>query len=90
MCPSTSKRSVCAIFFLSVKGRVKVTETVHPEVVGVAGTFGHWAKGLPIAKGKGVHFNRLIPNSLERMDMMNSAVDCCVKVKVSKVNGAPK
>jgi len=73
-----------------VEGIVKVTNCVHPEVVGVAGIFGHWAKGLPIAKGRGVHFNRLIPNTLERMDMLSSAVDCCVKVKVSKVNGEQK
>ena len=74
----------------SVEGLVKVTDCVHPEVVGIAGAFGHWAKGLPTARGKGVHFNRLLPNTLERMDMLTSAVDCCVKVKVIKVNGEKK
>jgi len=69
-----------------VKGRVRLTESVHPEVLGIAGIFGHWAKGLPIAKGKGVHFNTLIMDDLEHMDMLCAAVDTCVKVKVSKVS----
>ena len=69
-----------------VEGEAKVTECVHPEVVGIGGTFGHWAKGLPVAKGKGVHFNTLIPINLECIDKVSAAVDCCVKVKVSKVS----
>ena len=69
-----------------MKGRVKVTETVHPEVIGVAGPFGHWAKGLPTAKGKGIHFNTLLTASLERIDMLSGAVDAGVKVKVFKVS----
>jgi molybdopterin-containing oxidoreductase family molybdopterin binding subunit len=73
-----------------VEGRVKVTETVHPEVVGVAGCFGHWAKALPVAKGKGVHYNSLVTASLERIDMMSGAVDCCIKVKVSKIGEVKK
>ncbi len=73
-----------------VEGVVKVTECVHPEVVGLAGTFGHLAKGIPITKRKGVHFNSLIPLSLENTDMVSTSVDCCVKVKVSKVSEAQK
>ena len=68
-----------------MQGRAKVTEGVHPEVVGIAGTFGHWAKGLPTAKGKGVHFNTLISADIEHIDMLSSAVDTCVKVKVTKI-----
>ena len=69
-----------------VEGIAKVTDCVHPEVVGIAGCFGHWAKGLPVAKGKGVHYNSLIPTGLDRIDMVSAAVDCCVKVKISKVS----
>jgi anaerobic selenocysteine-containing dehydrogenase len=69
-----------------VEGMAKVTACVHPEVVGIGGAFGgRWARGLPVARGNGVHYNRLIPLSLERMDVVTAAVDCCVKVKVSKV-----
>ncbi len=69
-----------------VEGRAKVSEGIHPEALGIAGIFGHWAKGLPVAKGKGVHFNTLITLDLEHIDMLSAAVDVCVKVKVSKVS----
>ncbi|MBI2860911.1 MAG: molybdopterin-dependent oxidoreductase [Chloroflexi bacterium] len=73
---------------LNVEGVVKVTETVHPEVAGIAGTFGHWARHMPTAKGKGVHYNRLIPIELEGIDMLSSAVDCCIRVKVTRTGEA--
>ena len=70
----------------STKGVVKITDRVHPEVLGISGSFGgHWAKGLPTARGKGVHYNSLIAHGLERMDMISSAIDCCVKVKISQI-----
>lgn len=67
-----------------VKGKAKVTEGIHPEVLGIAGTFGHWAKGLPNAKGKGAHFNTLVYSSTERIDTVSCALDACVKVRVYK------
>jgi thiosulfate reductase/polysulfide reductase chain A len=69
-----------------VEGRAKITEAIHPEVVGIVGTFGHWAKDQPVARGKGVHFNTLYHHSLERQDMMSGAVDSCVRVKISRVS----
>ena len=68
-----------------VKGEAKLTECIHPEVVGIAGVFGSWAKGKPVAKGKGVHFNSLLPISRERIDPVSSGVDSCIRVKVSPV-----
>jgi molybdopterin-containing oxidoreductase family molybdopterin binding subunit len=67
-----------------VKGQAKLTECIHPEVVGIAGVFGSWAKGKPVAKGKGVHFNTLLPISLERVDPVSTGVDSCIRVKVSR------
>lgn len=67
-----------------VKGKAKVTECIHPEVVGIAGTFGSWAKGKPIALGKGVHHNSLIPLNLERIEGVTAAVDDCIEVKIYK------
>ncbi|MEN8161200.1 MAG: molybdopterin-dependent oxidoreductase, partial [Myxococcota bacterium] len=34
-----------------VEGRARLTEGVHPEVVAIANNGGHWAKGMPFAKG---------------------------------------
>jgi len=67
-----------------IKGRVRITEGIHPEVVGIGGHFGHWAARLTSGKGKGVHFNTLYMADLERMDMVGGALDACVKVKISK------
>ena len=67
-----------------VKGEVKLTECIHPEVVGIAGVFGSWATGKPIAKGKGVHFNSLLPISVDRIDPVSAGGDSCIRVKVSR------
>ena len=66
-----------------VKGRATLTECIHPEVVGIAGAFGHWADGMPLAKGKGTHFNSLLSTAdFNRIDMLACHPDHCVKVKV--------
>ena len=71
-----------------VQGRIKVTGGVHPKVVGIAGCFGHWADGLPVAKDKGIHFQRLFPtdfdNLWERIDTVGHTIDCSFKVKIFK------
>lgn len=67
-----------------VKGKARVTELIHPEVVGIAGTFGLWSDGRPVSKGKGVHFNRLVPLSVKQLDSMTLGPDGCVRVKVYK------
>jgi molybdopterin-containing oxidoreductase family molybdopterin binding subunit len=67
-----------------VTGEAKVTECIHPEVVGIAGVFGSWAEGKPVAKGKGVHFNSLLPLNMSRIDPISSGVDSCIRVNVYK------
>jgi len=67
-----------------VVGTVKVTEGVHPEVVGIAGGFGALSKGRPIARGMGVHFNTLLPIDSARTDPISGGLDSCVRVTVSK------
>jgi anaerobic selenocysteine-containing dehydrogenase len=63
--------------------KVKLTQCIHPEVVGIAGHFGHWSPGMPIAQGKGVNFNSLLPTDLEHIDKISTALDHCVPVKFS-------
>ncbi len=65
-----------------VIGTAKVTECIHPEVVGMSSHFGSLAKGKPVAYGKGVNFNKLLPFD---MDPVSTGLDACVKVKVYKV-----
>ncbi len=66
-----------------VKGICRVTQAIHPACVGIAGTFGHWAKKMPTAKDKGAHYNSLLPEvQLDRIDTLNGGIDQCVRVKV--------
>jgi anaerobic selenocysteine-containing dehydrogenase len=67
-----------------VKATAKLTQCIHPQVVGIGGHFGHSSPGMPIAKGKGVSFNSLLPTDLEHIDMISTALDHCVQVRVYK------
>ncbi|MBI2873484.1 MAG: molybdopterin-dependent oxidoreductase [Firmicutes bacterium] len=68
-----------------VHGRLSTTEGIHPEVLAVMGSQGHWAAGQPVAKGKGINFNTLIHQDVRRVDTLSGALDSCVKVRVAKV-----
>ena len=66
-----------------VKGRVRLTEAIHPEALGIAACAGHWGDGMPIAKGKGVFFNELLELDREHASPINLNLDLCVRVKVT-------
>ncbi|MBI2848893.1 MAG: molybdopterin-dependent oxidoreductase [Chloroflexi bacterium] len=70
------------VYGYKVKGKLKVTECIHPEVIAMAGTFGAWARGKPIAKGKGINFNTLLTHDVDYVDMTSTAIDSCIKVKI--------
>ncbi|MBI2916714.1 MAG: molybdopterin-dependent oxidoreductase [Chloroflexi bacterium] len=65
-----------------VTAEAKLSQCIHPEVLGIAGCFGHWAKGLPVAQGKGPHFGTLVPFGLDHMDFVSNRIDSCARVKV--------
>ncbi len=67
-----------------VRVKAKLTQCIHPQVVGVGGHFGHWSAGMPIARGKGINFNSLLPTDLEHIDKISSALDHCVQVRLYK------
>ncbi|OGA27713.1 MAG: molybdenum enzyme, large subunit,related to phenylacetyl-CoA: acceptor oxidoreductase [Betaproteobacteria bacterium RIFCSPLOWO2_02_FULL_65_24] len=66
-----------------VKGRVKLTQAIHPEGLGIAACAGHWGDGMPVAKGKGVFFNELLEIDWEHCSPINLSLDLCVRVKVT-------
>ena len=68
-----------------VTGTLKLRKGQHPEVVGIMGTAGHWAKGQPIARGKGTNFNTLMEARLEECDPVTLNLELCLKVKVKKM-----
>ena len=70
-----------------VKGRVKLTQGIHPEGLGIAACAGHWSEGMPVAKGKGVAYNELLEIDWNHVSPVNLNLDLCVKVKVSLAEG---
>ena len=68
----------------SVKAVARVTECIHPEVIGIAGNAGHWARGKPLSTGIGVNFNGLLPFDMSKFDVISSALDHCIPLKVYK------
>ena len=67
----------------NVKGRVKLTQGIHPEGLGIAACAGHWGDGMPVAKGKGVFFNELLELDWKHVSPINFNLDLCVRVKVT-------
>ena len=72
-----------------VKGRLKLTEAIHPEGIGIAAMCGHWSDGMPIAKGKGVFFNELLELDWAHVSPVNNNLDLCAKVRVVPVEAVP-
>jgi molybdopterin-containing oxidoreductase family molybdopterin binding subunit len=66
-----------------VKGRLRFTEALHPEGLGIAACAGHWSEGMPVAKGKGVFFNELLELDFDHVSPNNLNLDLCAKVRVS-------
>lgn len=67
-----------------VRGKARVTDCIHPEGVAVSSAAGHWSPFLPIAMGRGVHFDTLMEVEMEYFSPINLNMDTCVKVKVYK------
>jgi anaerobic selenocysteine-containing dehydrogenase len=65
-----------------VKGKARLVEAIHPQVVAIAGHGGHWAQGMPLAGDRGVLFNSLLTFDLKHVDLVSLAIDCDARVKV--------
>lgn len=70
---------------LKVHGVLQVRKAQHPETLTMMGVAGHWAKGQPVARGKGVNFNSLIQLRFSDLDPICATLDPLVKVKVTKI-----
>jgi anaerobic selenocysteine-containing dehydrogenase len=68
-----------------VRGILQVRKGQHPQTITIMGCSGHWAKGQPIARGKGVNMNSLIEIHWEELDPVTFSLEPCVKVKVTKI-----
>ncbi len=66
------------------KAVVKLMPGIHPQVIGMSACAGHWSPNLPIARGKGPHFNDLVVSKRENYDPVSFSLEVCAKVKVYK------
>jgi len=64
------------------KGIIKLMEGQHPQTVGIAGQAGLWAKGRPIAKGKGSNFDLLLESDLRHLDPVTLSLETSAPVKI--------
>ena len=67
------------------EGRLKLMEGQHPQVLGIAANSGHWAKGQPIARGKGTNFDVLLELDQEHLDPICTTIETCARTKVRKI-----
>lgn len=74
----------------SARGIAKISQCIHPEVIGIASCFGQWAKARSAVRNPGIHFNSLVPYGLSQIDFLAGLMDACVKVKVSKTGKQEK
>lgn len=72
-----------------VIGKVKLTRLIHPSVVAMTG-LGSWAKGSPIARGKGVNPNKLLRIDQDYTCPITGTLEITAKAKVSNIGRSPK
>ncbi|HUT73111.1 MAG TPA: molybdopterin-dependent oxidoreductase [Desulfatiglandales bacterium] len=68
-----------------VRGPIKLMEGQHPKMLGIAACSGHWTNGMPIARGKGVHYDALMACDLEHVDPISLNIETAARVKIRKV-----
>jgi anaerobic selenocysteine-containing dehydrogenase len=66
-----------------VTGAVKLTLLIHPKVVAAVG-LGGWAKGRPIARGKGINPNALLRQDQYHICPISGSAEPSVRVKAYK------
>ena len=67
-----------------IKGSLTLSRFIHRQALAAVG-LGGWAEGRPIAKGKGVNPNELLPADHRHIDPICGAFEINVMVKIYKV-----
>jgi len=74
-----------SVYGRKVEGTLKLMEGQHPQTVGIAACSGHWAKGMPVARGKGTNFNVLMELDRKHIDPVSFNIETCFRVRINKV-----
>jgi anaerobic selenocysteine-containing dehydrogenase len=70
-----------------VSGRVKLMQGIHHQTIGCCGHLGSWARGKPVARGKGVNMNTLLRMTSKHLCPITLAPETCWRVKIYKMDG---
>jgi len=65
--------------YAKAQAKARVTNRIHPDVVGMTHGFGHWGLG-PVAKGKGTNDSQFVPGKAEKISGMAAHKDGAVRV----------
>jgi anaerobic selenocysteine-containing dehydrogenase len=69
-----------------VTGTLKTMQGQHPMTVAIAACSGAWAKGMPIAYGKGSNFNILLESDFKHACPVSWSLETATTVKVYKTD----
>ena len=69
-----------------ITGTVKTMEGMHPKCIAIAACSGGWAKGAPIAYGKGTNFNILLESDFKHACPVCWSQETATMVKVYKTD----
>ena len=69
-----------------VTGTLQTMQGQHPQTIAIAACSGGWARGMPIAYGKGTNFNILMESDFEHCCPICFNQETAVKVKVYKID----
>lgn len=75
-----------SVYGRKIRGTIKLMQGQHPQTIGIAACSGHWARGMPIARGKGTNYDQLMEIDLKHMDPICLNIETAVRVKVRKVD----
>jgi anaerobic selenocysteine-containing dehydrogenase len=69
-----------------VTGTLKLLQGQHPRTVAIAACSGAWAKGMPIAYGKGANFNILLESDAKHACPVSWSQETAATVKIYKTD----
>ncbi len=69
-----------------VTGTLKTMQGQHPKTVAIAACSGAWAKGAPVAYGKGTNFNILLESDFKHACPVSWSQETAAAVKVYKID----
>ena len=73
-----------------VTGRAKLMKGIHHHTIGCCGHLGSWARGKPLARGKGVNMNTLLRITHKHLCPITLAPETSWRGKIYKAEGESK